>query len=36
VPGIEPSDDPTLKARRDAYEDSRKRRGVTQCPFLPE
>jgi catalase len=36
VPGIEPSDDPTLKARRDAYEDSRKRRGVTQCPFLPK
>ncbi|TMK51473.1 MAG: catalase [Alphaproteobacteria bacterium] len=36
VPGIEPSADPTLKARRNAYEDSRNRRGVTQCPFLPE
>jgi catalase len=36
VPGIEPSADPLLKARRNAYEDSRKRRGVTQCPFLPE
>jgi catalase len=36
VTGIEPSDDPTLKARRDAYEDSRLRRGVTQCPFLPK
>lgn len=35
VTGIEPSGDPTLKARRDAYEDSRIRRGVTQCPFLP-
>jgi catalase len=36
VPGIEPSADPTLKGRRNAYEDSRNRRGVTQCPFLPE
>jgi catalase len=36
VTGIEPSDDLTLKARRDAYEDSRLRRGVTQCPFLPK
>jgi catalase len=36
VPGIEPSADPLLKARRDAYEVSRKRRGATQCPFLPE
>jgi catalase len=36
VPGIEPSADPLLQARRDAYEDSRKRRGVTQCPFLPK
>jgi catalase len=36
VPGIEPSADPLLQARRDAYEESRKRRGVTQCPFLPE
>jgi catalase len=36
VRGIEPSDDPTLKARRDAYEESRTGRGVTQCPFLPK
>jgi catalase len=36
VAGIEPSADPLLEARRNAYEDSRKRRGVTQCPFLPE
>jgi len=36
VRGIEPSSDPLLKARRDAYEVSRTRRGVTQCPFLPE
>ncbi len=36
VTGIEPSGDPTLKARRVAYEDSRIRRGVTQCPFLPK
>jgi catalase len=36
VRGIEPSDDPTLKARRDAYEESRTARGVTQCPFLPK
>src|ERR1700730_3012225 len=36
VPGIEPSADPLLRARRDVYEVSRKRRGVTQCPFLPE
>lgn len=36
VPGLEPSADPLLQARRDAYEDSRKRRGVTQCPFLPK
>jgi catalase len=33
VDGIEPSDDPILHARRDAYEDSRKRRGGTACPF---
>src|ERR1700730_5013892 len=36
VPGIEPSADPLLRARRDVYEVSRKRRGATQCPFLPE
>jgi catalase len=36
IPGVEPSADPTLKARRDAYEESRKMRGVTQCPFLPK
>ena len=36
VTGIEPSADPLLKARRDAYEESRKGRGVTQCPFLPK
>jgi catalase len=36
VPGIEPSADPLLRARRDVYEASRKRRGATQCPFLPE
>ena len=33
VDGIEPSDDPILHARRDAYEESRKRRGGTACPF---
>jgi catalase len=33
VDGIEPSDDPILRARRDAYEESRKRRGGTACPF---
>lgn len=33
VDGIEPSGDPILHARRDAYEDSRKRRGGTACPF---
>jgi catalase len=33
VDGIQPSDDPILRARRDAYEDSRKRRGGTACPF---
>lgn len=36
VSGIEPSADPLLKARRNAYEHSRNRRGVTKCPFLPE
>ncbi len=33
VDGIEPSDDPILRARRDAYEESRKLRGGTACPF---
>jgi catalase len=34
VDGIEPSDDPILLARRDAYEESRNRRGGTAgCPF---
>ena len=34
VDGIEPSDDPILLARRDAYEESRSRRGGTAgCPF---
>jgi catalase len=33
VPGIEASGDPILHARRDAYEESRKRRGGTACPF---
>jgi catalase len=33
VDGIEPSNDPILLARRDVYEDSRKRRGGTACPF---
>jgi catalase len=32
-PGIEPSDDPILHARRCAYEESRKQRGGTACPF---
>jgi catalase len=36
LPGIEPSDDPLLRVRRDAYEESRNGRGVTQCPFLPK
>jgi catalase len=31
--GIEPSDDPVLKARRDAYEISGRRRGAASCPF---
>jgi catalase len=35
-PGIEPSDDPLLRVRRDAYEQSRLDRHVTQCPFLPK
>jgi len=33
VDGIEPSNDPILLARRDAYEESRKLRGGTACPF---
>jgi catalase len=34
VDGIEPSDDPILLARRDAYEESRNRRsGTAGCPF---
>jgi catalase len=35
VPGIEPSDDPILRARRDAYELSREQRGAPPaCPIL--
>ena len=33
VKGIEPSDDPILRARCDAYEYSCERRGGTACPF---
>ena len=33
VAGIEASDDPILRARRCAYEYSRKRRGGNPCPF---
>ena len=33
VPGIEASDDPILQARRDAYQESQRRRGATSCPF---
>jgi catalase len=33
TPGIEASGDPILHARRDAYEESRKRRGGIACPF---
>jgi catalase len=33
LPGIEASDDPILRARRDAYEFSRELRGGTPCPF---
>jgi catalase len=34
IPGIEPSDDPVLRVRRDAYEISRQRRdGAAACPF---
>lgn len=36
VPGIEPSDDPILRARKDAYEVSREMRGGTACPFHRE
>jgi catalase len=33
VPGIEASADPILLARRDAYQESQRRRGATACPF---
>jgi len=33
APGIEPSNDPILCARKDAYEESRRRRDGTACPF---
>jgi catalase len=33
VDGIEASEDPILRARRGAYENSRERRGGTACPF---
>jgi catalase len=33
VPGIEASGDPILFARRDAYQESQKRRDATPCPF---
>jgi catalase len=33
TPGIEVSDDPILRARKDAYEESRQRRGGLACPF---
>jgi catalase len=33
LPGLEPSGDPILHARRDAYEASRKLRDGTACPF---
>ncbi|MFT6774410.1 MAG: catalase [Paracoccaceae bacterium] len=33
TPGLELSDDPILRARRDAYETSREMRGATACPF---
>jgi catalase len=33
VPGIEASGDPILLARRDAYQESQRRRGATACPF---
>jgi catalase len=33
LPGIEASGDPILHARRDAYEESRMRRGGAECPF---
>jgi catalase len=36
VPGIEPSNDPILRARKDAYEVSREMRGGTACPFHQE
>jgi catalase len=31
--GVEPSDDPVLRVRRDAYQISSKRRGGAACPF---
>jgi catalase len=33
TPGVEASSDPILHARRDAYEESRTRRGGIPCPF---
>ncbi|HQT90069.1 MAG TPA: catalase [Acidiphilium sp.] len=33
LPGIAVSDDPILRARRDAYEYSQRERGATPCPF---
>jgi catalase len=33
IPGIEPSDDPVLRVREDAYKISSKRRGGNACPF---
>jgi catalase len=36
VPGIEPSNDPMLLARRAAYQESQRRRGATPCPFHEE
>jgi catalase len=33
IPGIEPSDDPVLRVRRDAYRFSAKRRLAAVCPF---
>jgi catalase len=33
TPGIEPSDDPVLRVRREAYQISSKRRGGAACPF---
>ena len=33
IAGIEPSDDPVLRVREDAYKISSKRRGGNACPF---